>query len=96
MGWTVSKAKPAGKKSAPTKEERRRLLVVEARENPHAFFPFEECGLILGFGANAMTALHAAGAPKAFRKMNPAMVREWIANNQELIGKIRSGEGEDE
>ncbi len=71
----------------PSLEARRSALVLRARENPHEFFSFEECGLILGFGTSAMGHLNAAGAPVAFRKMNPALICRWIAENPALVSK---------
>jgi len=75
------------------REARRAALVQRSRENPNEFFSFEDCGLILGFGKTSMGALNAAGAPVAFRKMNPALTREWIAENPTLVAK---GSDEDE
>jgi hypothetical protein len=90
----VKKKLPA-KSLAPTFEAVERLrLAQEARDNPHAFFSFEECGLIFGFSRWAMTRLNAAGAPVWFRKMNPAMVRAWMAENPEAAAKICAEEDE--
>ncbi len=90
-------AKPAKGEKEETKEARYLRLVAEAQANPNKFFPFKDCGIILGFGTNAMTALNGAGAPAAFRQMNPGMVTRWIEHNQALVVKIRNGEsGDDE
>jgi len=75
-------------------ETRRSTLILRARENPHEFFSFEECGLILGFGTTAMGHLNAVGAPVAFRKMNPALICKWIAENPTLVSKTGSEEEE--
>ena len=70
------------------KEERRRALVAECNANPNGFFTYEETGIVLGFGQDAMSMLAGIGAPVAFRKMNPSDVRGWIARNQDKIGKL--------
>jgi hypothetical protein len=88
------KPKTAKRSAAEIAEEERMRLAREARENPHAFFSFEECGLIFGFSRWAMTRLNAAGAPVWFRKMNPAMVRAWMAENPEAAAKICAEEDE--
>lgn len=88
-------SKPAAKKAEPTDEERRAALVIRSRENPHEFFSFEDCGIILGFGTKAMGRLNGAGAPVAFRKMNPALICQWIAQNPSVVAKIGSPEGEE-
>ncbi len=64
------------------------MLVEAANVNPNAFFSYEETGIICGFGQDSMTALAGIGAPVAFRKMNPALLRAWIAENQSLIRKL--------
>jgi hypothetical protein len=64
---------------------RKRELIQRSRENPHEFFTFEECGVILGFGERSMGRLNAAGAPVAFRKMNPAMICRWIEEHPQLF-----------
>ena len=69
-------------------DARRLALVNRATANPNEFFPFKECGIILGFGTKAMGCLNAAGAPVAFRKMNPALIVRWIAENPTLVSKI--------
>lgn len=80
------------KPSKPSPEEQRAAerarLVAESHSNPHAFFSFGECAVILGFGDKAMTRLSGAGAPVVFRKMNPAMVCAWIFANPDKIEKI--------
>lgn len=87
--------KPTKKPTAQDlKDQRKRQLVADAATNPNGFFTFEETGIICGFGGNAMTALAGAGAPQAFRKMNPTLLREWIAENQERIGKLTDAKGE--
>lgn len=80
----------ARKAIAPSdaKAARRARLVAEANANPNAFFTFGDCGLILGFGENAMGRLSSAGAPVLFRKMNPAMIRAWVAANAEKVSKL--------
>jgi hypothetical protein len=76
-------------KTAATTDEagERALLVARAAANPNEFFSFRECGIILGFGVSAMSVLNAAGAPVAFRKMNPTLIRQWIAENPTLVSK---------
>ncbi len=76
----------------PRTENRREALIQRARANPHEFFTFEECGLILGFSTRAMGRLNAAGAPVAFRRMNPALVCAWIAQNQAILAQIGNDE----
>jgi hypothetical protein len=72
----------------------RATLIKAAGENPHAFFSFEECGLIFGFSRRAVSRLSAAGAPVWFRKMNPDMVRQWMAKNPEAAAKASEEEEE--
>ena len=88
------KPKPAQPSPRELEQAERARLAREASENPHAFFSFEECGVIFGFSRWAMTRLNAAGAPVWFRKMNPAMVRAWMAENPEAAAKICSEEEE--
>jgi hypothetical protein len=76
---------------AEIKAQRRVELIAEANANPNGFFAFGDCGLILGFGENAMGRLSGAGAPVLFRKMNPAMIREWVASNPDKVSKLTEG-----
>lgn len=86
----------AKKPPAPDPAEiQRALLVQRARENPSEFFTFKECGLILGFGEKAMGVINSAGAPVAFRKMNPALICQWIKENPMKVSKMGGGEEED-
>lgn len=83
------KPKNALRSSASEDKETRRVrLVAESVSNPNGFFTYEETGIICNFGQDSMSALAGLGAPVAFRKMNPALVRAWIAENQALIRKL--------
>jgi hypothetical protein len=89
------KRAPNSRPAVPQEDEEkseRAALIQRARDNPHEFFSFAECGQILGFSSRSMGRLNAAGAPVAFRRMNPRLICQWIAENPTLVAKCGDGE----
>lgn len=60
-----------------------------AKANEFRFFTLAEMTEILGVGRGAMTALASAGAPIVARKMNPRLLMKWLAENPEIVRKVR-------
>lgn len=62
-------------------------LVKIAKDNPWHLFTHEELALILGVSRKAITEMKKAGAPFVVDKSHPDLIKNWIGENSQSVGK---------
>lgn len=62
-------------------------LVKIAKDNPWHLFTQEELALILGVSRQAIAEMKKAGAPFVVDKSHPDLIKNWIGENAQSVGK---------